>query len=399
MKENEFDISIRNLMQDAEETVSPKVWEGISTGLDRAPRKRVVPLWMWRGLAGTAVAAAVAAAVILIHPEAADSNQPIIQPTTALTVAEAPENAPAAEETAVAPIEEQVSRLEGRTAYVPEPLPVVERPEGDPPLLQEEIVPEEVAAPTVSAEPQAREMVTGDEEAFNQLAFQERRAIRNGSLSFAINGNLQGNNRPETPTTARRKAPSFLMPAAEDGTGIRENPEFSFGLPISVGLGIRYDFTTRWGIGTGLTYTNLSRSFVGTYSEVEKGRRTRFEPNTDIDNLQHYLGIPLNVYYHFINTGQWDAHVFAGGTFERLIDNHYLIHGADGDIHYHEQVVGLQTSLGLGIGTEFRLTPYLGIYFDPSLRYYFDTGQPRSIRTIQPLRFDFEIGVRFTLRP
>jgi hypothetical protein len=39
----------------------------------------------------------------------------------------------------------------------------------------------------------------------------------------------------------------------------------------------------------------------------------------------------------------------------------------------------------------------MGIYMDPNVRYYFESErQPRSLRTIQPLRFDIEAGVRFT---
>ena len=55
-------------------------------------------------------------------------------------------------------------------------------------------------------------------------------------------------------------------------------------------------------------------------------------------------------------------------------------------------------SAGLGVGVEFKITPWLGLYLDPSFRYYFRPDlQPRSLRTIQPLRFDLEAGLRFSL--
>ena len=44
MKENEFDIYVRDLMAGAEESVSPEVWKGVEAGLDKAARKRVVPV-------------------------------------------------------------------------------------------------------------------------------------------------------------------------------------------------------------------------------------------------------------------------------------------------------------------------------------------------------------------
>ena len=66
-------------MAGAEETVSPEVWKGVEAGLDRTARKRVVPVWLWRGVAVAAVAAAAAAAFVLLRPAQNLSNQPTIQ--------------------------------------------------------------------------------------------------------------------------------------------------------------------------------------------------------------------------------------------------------------------------------------------------------------------------------
>ena len=46
---------------------------------------------------------------------------------------------------------------------------------------------------------------------------------------------------------------------------------------------------------------------------------------------------------------------------------------------------------------KFLVGNFLGIYIDPSLRYYFDNNQPKSIRTAQPLMFGFEMGLRARL--
>jgi len=90
--------------------------------------------------------------------------------------------------------------------------------------------------------------------------------------------------------------------------------------------------------------------------------------------------------------------VFTGGTMEFLVDNDYLVHGTQKDIHYHQRGTRPQFSAGLGVGVEFKITPWLGLYLDPSFRYYFRPDlQPRSLRTIQPLRFDLEAGLRFSL--
>ena len=57
----------------------------------------------------------------------------------------------------------------------------------------------------------------------------------------------------------------------------------------------------------------------------------------------------------------------------------------------------MQLSANAGIGVEFMLGRYVGLYLDPSLRYYFKSGQPKSIRTAQPLMLGFELGLRFNL--
>ena len=66
-------------------------------------------------------------------------------------------------------------------------------------------------------------------------------------------------------------------------------------------------------------------------------------------------------------------------------------------IYHKEKAEGVQLSADAGIGVEFMLGKHMGLYIDPSLRYYFYCGQPKSIRTVQPLMFGFEMGFRFRL--
>ena len=398
MKENEFDIYVRNLMAGAEESVSPDVWKGVEAGLDRAARKRTVPVWLWRGVAAAAVAAA-AAAFVLLRPAQNLSNQPTIQqPVAQATDATLPA-VTQPEEADVTPIQKQVVRLQGRVAQALE-VPVAPEAAEELPVAVE--TPEEPATrrpdAVIAPDTQPQESVTSDDEAFRQLAFEEHKTRRKGTLSMSVLGNVQSNTRPEGPGKTVRRSPGlFVMPAPTETKISREGTEFSFGLPVSAGIGFRYDFNPRWGIGTGVVYTNLSRSFLGDYQEVENGAFTKQLFDVDITNQQHYIGIPVNVFFNIVNTGNWNFHARIDGMGEKLLDNHFLIHDSAGDIHFHKKTEGLQFSAGVGVGVEFKFSPYVGIYFDPTLRYYFNGNQPRSIRTIQPLRMDFEAGLRFSL--
>ena len=67
MIENEFDIKVRSLLEDAVEEVPAGVWEGVSGALDKAAAKprRVAPVFWWRMTTCLAAAAAVVAVVLL----------------------------------------------------------------------------------------------------------------------------------------------------------------------------------------------------------------------------------------------------------------------------------------------------------------------------------------------
>jgi hypothetical protein len=237
--------------------------------------------------------------------------------------------------------------------------------------------------------------VTASQEAedptvFNRLAYEESRQQFAQVWSMDVSGNLEDKRRSTLSSLAPRHYSAPPMGAAE---GIyNENPEVSFSLPFSVGVGLNWQFARNWAVGAGLRYTNLSRTFVGDY----KGDGFVL-PQTDIDNHQHWFGIPVNLYYDIVNTGRWRVHAFAGGAAELLMANSFLIHYSPKDLHYERKGTVPQWSVAAGLGVEFRVTSRVGLYIDPHFRYYFDAGQqPRSLRTIQPLRFDIEAGIRFS---
>ena len=384
MNEKEFDIQVRNLLQSAEEPVSPQVWEGVAAGLDK--RRRIVPVRFW-GYASALAAAAAVALVVLLKPAA-----PVVEPehsNPSIFMSEASgETVPEVEE--VLPMEET-------------PVAVAPSPRRNPHLLAQaskepaqESTPEEIRETVPEAVPEAvpetvPETRKDDNALLNQLAFEEKTAAKAPqAVSLSAFGNLQTSQRSGIHSQYRR----YGAPSRDAEVGIyNESPEVSFALPFSIGLGLQFNITPRWAVGTGIRYTSLQRTFMGDY----KGEGF-YLPQTDIDNHQHWLGVPVNVYYSFVNTHRWNVHAFAGGAAEWLLDNDFLIHNSPSDIHYHLRGSSPQWSAGVGLGVEFKITPFLGIYIDPSFRYFFATErQPRSLRTIQPLRFDVEAGLRFNI--
>ena len=395
MNEKEFDIQVRNLLQNAEEPVSPRIWEGVAAGLDK--QRRVIPVRFWGYATALAAAAAVALFVLLkpatsvIEPE--HSNPSIFMSEASGETVPETEAAPVEEVTPVELVQSprrrpqllaQAQEPAAREA-LPEAAPEVAKAPEAPaakPAAQEKATPEEVAAQAQKA---------NDNALLNQLAFEEKLAARKASGGFSLQafGNVQTSQRSGIHNNFRR----YGAPSRDSEIGIyNESPEVSFALPFSIGVGVQFNLSPRWAIGTGIRYTNLGRTFVGDY----KGDGF-YLPQTDIDNHQHWLGVPVNFYYNFVNSSRWNVHAFAGGSAEWLLDNDFLVHNSPSDLHYHQKGTRPQWSGALGLGVEYKITPFLGIYLDPSFRYFVATDkQPRSLRTVQPLRFDVEAGLRFS---
>lgn len=388
MTEKEFDIQVRNLLQNAEETVSPKVWKGVSAGLDT--HRRIVPWYAWGGF-GVVAAAAAAALFVLLKPSAV-SPVPSVTESPAVAAVDVveetqPINQPIfmSEEQpgeAAAPSREKPLLAQASTPAAPEETASVPQFEDSPAVL-----PAEDTKSVKETTP-----VKEDNSVFNKIAFEENKQSSGRGFSFNAFGNMQANNRSVSTGVSPRR---FGVPILASEVGIyNESAETSFGLPFSLGLGVTYNFSPQWAVGTGIRYSFMQRSFLGDY-QGDGFRLTQ----TDIVNRQHWLGVPVNLYYNFVNSGRWSAHAVVGGTAEWLLDNDYLVHNSPTDIHYHNNAVrNTQLSIAGGIGVEYRLSPAVGLYLEPTFRYYFSTqNQPRSIRTVQPLRFEIEAGLRFNL--
>ena len=412
MNESKFDSEIKRILSGAEAPVSPSAWEGISS---RLPAKRhVLPLWPYMAAAG--IAAALAAGVFLFKPGAApekDATADVIISQEIPSISQQIEAA--AENSAVAKTEplggrgtaRSVRSVPGNTALAAP----TEVSKASVPGNADLAAPTEVstasvpgntalAAPTEAAatEKQAVTQSGSDDDRLLALLAANEEKSAPKRIRLTASANLQAAGRQTTAGRTIMRAPSAKPEKAGFTRGVtREDPEYHFSVPVTAGIGLRYNFTKRWSIGSGLQYTNMSRSFTGDYTEYQDDGDVFSLENTDINNMQHWLGIPLNVYYEILPDSKWSVHCFAGADVEYLLQNHYLVHTSGNDIHVSESGHGLQFSVGAGIGVEYRLTPKFGLFLDPSIRYYFDNHQPRSVRTIQPLRMDFQAGVRFSL--
>ena len=165
------------------------------------------------------------------------------------------------------------------------------------------------------------------------------------------------------------------------------------GFPFSVGLGVKWNFAPRWAVGTGINYTNISRSFTANYADDGF-----VLPQVPVDNMQHWIGAPVNFYFDILRSPRWRVHVLAGGEMDYLLANNFTVHG-NKPILWQKKDTSFQWSAGVGAGAEYMITPRLGIYLNPTVRYYFTLVSGADINglPVHPVRFMMEGGLRFSI--
>ena len=411
MLDQDFDLKVRSMLEDAVEEVPDGVWEGVSGALDKAARKRQAPpVFWWRMLAGLTAAAAAVALGIFLWPDRKGDFGKVASPEgrpVAVVVSPKPENV--AGQAEMTP--ETATKTPANVAKSPEIAGiatemvqnVAEAPEiAGTATETPEIVAESPINVTEHPEAIDQTPAVGRKERVRYISEDSRRA---GQASRSFSGNAFASGKPstDTPGVTRLAAPAkFRAPSATGITPVSK--EASYGMPFTVGIGAKYYVLPRFAIGTGVNYSLLVRSFVGTYNEVSTSVEDGVEHSalvrsvtSDIFNDQHYIGVPLTLFYDFVQTGRVRAYVRADGMVEKNIRCHYRFHSASEPMSYVEKVKGVQWSAGAGLGIEVKLGKYVGLYADPGVRYYFKGNQPSSLRTAQPFMMDINAGVRFNI--
>lgn len=190
----------------------------------------------------------------------------------------------------------------------------------------------------------------------------------------------------------------FRIPSldAKDVTYVEQvGKSSSYSIPLTFGLGAKVNFTKRWAVGVGVNWTMLRRTFNGRYVKVENG--VSKSADTEVQHTLQYIGIPVNAFYNIIESPRIKFYTYAGGTIEKGISNVYKVQDIKNVPSVRNSVKGVQMSAGAGLGVEFIIVDWLGVYVNPGVRYYFDCDQPVNIRTQQPFMMDFEIGLRFEI--
>lgn len=409
--DNIFDREIKSILDEGREEVPDRVWDAVQSRISGKKRKSAV---MWAGWAAVSAAAAVAA-VLFLGPPSADKGQDIeVLPSgqgRILTETLAPsgpsDTGSTGEDTGQfvpQSVSDGMNQDSGYPAETQEQSPA-------PAELEDPQKPDLPAEPDSGTDSPIQETVNPGQEAVepgqdtgtdrneredqlwpeDMLTAESGSARRQPKVAMTLFGNAISNN--SDAGSGRSIAPmqsSGVIPTDE----VRENQDTSYGIPVSFGVGAKIFFTERWALGAGVNCSFLTRRFSGVYYNHEG---TAFA-DSDIRNTQTYVGIPVNVYFSIASGDFYDFYAYAGGTVEKCVSDTYLIDTPGSSITWRSKSPGVQMSAVAGIGVEFMLGNRIGLYIDPSLRYYFESRQPKSIRTVQPLMLNFEAGLRIRFR-
>ena len=384
----DLDLLFKEGLEDAAVKAPRGVWKAVSARLDSAaPAAAAAPRrsWLLWGAPAFAFAMAALAAVFFVG----NTEKTIIQSGEELiTVAPQPSGPVAqVEESSVA-----VPSRESRAGFVPKEIQAPDQIAVLPENYAEEIVEAPVAEsekPVVS-EPEAEGEVapapekqeTKWEDPFAQMEAEDAMNAKKNSRKAAIKlGGIVGGN--DAHFNSARPAFSSGLPSE----GIQETSVSVYGIPVSLGLSARYHFAEKLSVSAGVNWSFLSRTFKGKY-KTEEGQFTH--------NLQ-YVGLPVSLAYDVVDSKTLLFYCYAGGIAEKAISSQYFIYNLSSSPILSEKVPSLQYGVFGGIGVEFRVSDFIGLYVDPCVRYYFPGNQPKSIRTDRPLMFSFEAGLRFNL--
>lgn len=162
-------------------------------------------------------------------------------------------------------------------------------------------------------------------------------------------------------------------------------------LPLSFGVSIGRRLTPRLSVESGLTYT-LLRTRLNYYCDgADISRNVR----------NSYIGIPLKLNYTVFERSSFSVYGTVGAAIDIPVGTQYgnvqTSRPLKGDIVFPRLSSRVQLSALFGAGVQYSLSPRVGLYFEPSLRYYFSNHS--SMPTYwqeHPWSFSLPIGVRIT---
>lgn len=241
---------------------------------------------------------------------------------------------------------------------------------------------------------------------YNDIAYAgdiHKRHRQKFTVGAFTSGGIGQSGRPASPATAKSSSyqwlgsnvyPGSLTPLVRSkaslGNDIRSF-DMQHDIPIRFGLSVKYNFTSRIGLESGIFYSRLGSSLSSRDNQKVKGEQTL-----------HYIGLPLNFKYRLVSWKSLSLFASAGFALEKCIDGTLSKYEtAPGQSEVKKTIKlsedALQLSSSISADIQFDITRHIGIYVEPGVAYYFDNGSEiRNIYKDRPFNFNLNLGIRYS---
>lgn len=408
MQKNEFDNidhKLKAMLENASVAPSKGVWKGIESRLAPVPAKSGRGAWIWAlSLAGAAAVLALALIVSKPVQEASFKASNAVASVEDIPVQDIALQIPAKDESEYAATmsreivgHKAPSVKELDTAPLATETVVVENGQDPVETAAEKVqtVASSAGDPPVAATQASEPVQQYDSGIFDRM---EREDLLSGSKTGKIRATASGSIGQNIGVSHISKNPmraGGIYESQELRSGIYESGASVYGVPLSFGIGLNIPLGGIFSIDTGIDYSLLTRSFEGVYTEIDALGANTIE-GTVLHHM-HYIGIPVHLNLNLFQNSKINVYSLVGGEIEYCISNIYTIRGPQSETRFRDPVKAPQFSIKLGVGIEAKLTRHLGLFLEPSARYYFQNSQPKSIRTEKQLLIGGNLGLKFDL--
>lgn len=402
-----IDFKIKSMLENATVTPSEGVWKSIENRLDPVPAKSGRGVWLWGfGFAGAAAALALALVVSKPVQEASFNTKEavaVVQAAPGQSVAENLSSDIHPEYTAPETRQVAVNRARQKNVTpgetIAEPFGIAESVATAEP--DNVVGPDEITEPVTTAgaitvaEPAEETAPEYGIDPFKELEIADYQQNADAKRIRVIAGGSFGESIGVSRLSKNPMRAGGFSGSQELAKGIYESGASVYGVPVSFGIGLNIPVKGILSIDTGIDYSILTRSFEGIYSDPGTNGTNMLEG--DVRHHMHYLGIPVNLNLNLYSNKKINIYAIVGGEIEYCVSNIYSIRGRQAEIRFRDPVKAPQFSIKMGAGVEAKLTRHLGLFIDPSARFYFQNNQPKSIRTEKQLLIGANVGLRFDL--
>ena len=154
--------------------------------------------------------------------------------------------------------------------------------------------------------------------------------------------------------------------------------------PISMGLSAQFGLAKRLALTTGVVYSNLKSDYI-----YEMGGTT-----LERNQVLHYVGVPVEVVYTVWSKYGLSAYATAGAQADFCVKATLKSEGVKKSIDKDR----VQFSTLVGVGVQYNFIPSVGVYVEPTLKYYFDNGSDvENAFKDRPTNIGFQFGLRYNI--